>query len=362
MNRSVALAVVLMAVAAAQAGEWRRHVTPPELDLPRDHGAHLDVATEWWYLTANLEDAAGEAIGVQFTIFRAGLDPSPPAPGESPLRARHALAAHLAVARPAEGAFESADRLRRMGDGLAWCSPSDLDAGVEGWTLTRRPDGSLRVEARAVESGLAVDLVYTPLKPLVAHGRGGLSQKGPAPGNASIYLSWTRLEVEGEVTVAGRSRRVSGAGWYDHEWGSSQLGEGVVGWDWLSLRLADGRDLMVYSLRRADGSSDPFSSGSLVGAGGTVRTLTPDEFVLQPLGPSWTSPETGGAYPTAWRVEVASEGLDLEVRAMMDAVEVDGRRSTGVAYWEGPVTVSGTHAGEGYMELAGYAGSLEGRF
>jgi predicted secreted hydrolase len=278
------------------------------------------------------------------------------------LRARHAMAAHLAVARPDEGAFASADRLRRLGDGLAWASEEDLDTGIEGWTLRRGPDDALMVQASAVEKGLAVDLVYTPTKPLVAHGRGGLSQKGAEPGNASLYLSWTNLRVEGTITVDGTPRRVRGAGWFDHEWGSSQLGEGVAGWDWFSLRLVDRRDLMVYRLRRDDGSADPFSSGSIVGPDGTATPLTPDDFTLEPTGQRWTSPETDGTYPTAWSITVPAHGLDLVVETQIPNAEVDGRQTTGVAYYEAPVTVTGTTAGEGYMELTGYAGTLEGRF
>jgi predicted secreted hydrolase len=154
---------------------------------------------------------------------------------------------------------------------------------------------------------------------------------------------------------------VAGEGWFDHEWGSSQLGEGVVGWDWFSLRLDDRSELMVYRLRREDGSPGPYSSGTLVRADGSTRRLGADEVLLDPTG-WWTSPATGGRYPSGWRIAVPSEQLDLAVAPLVPAAELDGRGSTGVVYWEGPVEVTGSRRGEGYAELTGYAGSLAGRF
>jgi predicted secreted hydrolase len=195
----------------------------------------------------------------------------------------------------------------------------------------------------------------------VQQGVDGYSQKGADPGNASAYLSWTRLEVGGTLALDGRELAVAGDGWFDHEWGSSQLGEGVAGWDWFSLRLDDRSELMVYRLRREDGSPDPYSSGTLVRADSSTRRLGVDEVVLEPAG-WWTSPATGGRYPSGWRIAVASEQLDLEVAPLVPAAEFDGRGSTGVVYWEGPVEVTGSHRGEGYAELTGYAGSLAGRF
>jgi predicted secreted hydrolase len=154
---------------------------------------------------------------------------------------------------------------------------------------------------------------------------------------------------------------VRGAAWLDHEWGSSQLGAGVVGWDWFSLRLADGRDLMLYRLRREDGSADRFSAGTVVGADGEVSRLQVEAFSVEPTG-SWTSPSSGATYPSGWRLRVPGHGIELELEPLLESAEVDGTRSTGVVYWEGPVAASGSTSGEGYAELTGYAGSLAGRF
>ncbi len=341
--------------------EWERITGPLELVLPRDHGAHPEVRTEWWYLTANLRDGEGRRFGIQVTFFRSGLDAEPPAAGDSPLRARQAVAAHVAVAEVEAGSFRHAERVGRADGSFSGFATDDLKVWLGDWQLARRPDNTLVAQAGDRAAGIAVELSYRPAKPLVRQGVDGYSQKGADPGNASSYLSWPRLEVSGTLVLDDRELAVTGEGWFDHEWGSSQLGEGVVGWDWLSLRLDDRSELMVYRLRREDGSPDPHSSGTLVRADGSTRRLGVDEVVLDPTA-WWTSPVTGGRYPSGWRIAVPSERLDLEVAPLVPAAELDGRGSTGVVYWEGPVEVTGSHSGEGYAELTGYAGSLTGRF
>jgi len=360
---ALGLALAWLAPTAVRAGEvgWQRITGPPALVLPRDHGAHPEVKTEWWYLTANLRDGGGRRYGVQVTFFRSGLDPDPPAAGDSPLRARQAVAAHVAIADVERGAFRHAERVGRADGAFSGFATDDLRAWLGDWQLERRTDDTLVAQVADRAAGIGVGLGYRPAKPLVLQGVGGYSQKGADPGNASAYLSWTRLEVSGTLVLDGRELAVVGEGWFDHEWGSSQLGEGVAGWNWFSLRLEGGSELMVYRLRRADGSSDPYSSGTLVRPDGSTRRLGVGEVVLEPTG-WWTSPATGGRYPSGWRLAVPSEQLDLRVAPLVPAAELDGRGSTGVVYWEGPVEVSGSHRGEGYAELTGYAGSLAGRF
>jgi predicted secreted hydrolase len=355
------LAIVLVAAVGLAADDWQQITGPPAIALPRDHGAHPEVRTEWWYLTANLDGDDGRRYGVQVTFFRSGLDPSQPAEGDSPLRARHALAAHLAITDVDGGRLVHAERVRRADGGFAGFGTDDLEVWLGDWEIERRNDGIVVAEASDREAEIGVELRYRPAKPIVRQGVGGHSQKGSNPGNASAYLSWTRLEVEGTVILDDRRIEVVGSGWFDHEWGTSQLGEGVVGWDWFSLRLEDGSELMLYRLRREDGSPDPFSSGTFIAPDGSSRRLRVADAVIEPTG-SWASPATGGVYPSGWRIEVPSEDLDLVVAPELDSAELDGRASTGVVYWEGPVLVSGSATGEGYVELTGYAGSLEGRF
>ena len=362
----VAAAVTLLVLggagrASCRAAEWRRVAAPLALAFPRDHGAHLDFRTEWWYLTGTLADANGRRVGVQLTFFRRGIDPADTAPPAAGLAATQVLAAHLAVTDPAGGRLLFAERARRAAAGLAGCAESDLAVWVEEWRLERRPDGTLAARASDRERGIAVDLELVPLGPLVLHGDGGVSVKGPDPGNASAYLTWPRLRTSGWVRVDGAELAVAGESWLDHEWGTSQLGAGVAGWDWLGVRLADGRSLMAFRLRRADGAADPHSSGTLVAADGSTRHLAAADLEIAPVG-TWTSAASGAAYPARLRVRVPAAGLDLELRPWVAAAEIDARASTGVVYWEGPVDVTGSAAGSGYLELTGYATSLASRF
>ena len=356
-----AIALGLSVGLTAEEGVWREITGPPDLDLPRDHGAHPGTRTEWWYVTGLVDDAGGRRYGFQITFFRQGLAPGDPEPGSSIFRARQIAAAHLAIADIEAEEFHHAERLRRSGGGLAGWSTDDLEVWLDDWEMRREDTGSIEIIARDAQTGIGLELILEAGKPLVRHGDDGYSQKGPSPGNASAYLSWTRLSVDGRILIDGAPIDVDGAAWFDHEWGSSQLGEGVAGWDWFSLRLSDGRDLMVYQLRRGDGSEDLFSSGTVVAADGSTTRLRQDDFEIKTLE-WWTSTATGGRYPVRWRVNVPEHGIHLEVAGLLPNAELDGRATTGVVYWEGPVEATGSHRGEGYVELTGYAGSLEGRF
>ena len=355
-----ALRLLAIAPLLATAG-WETVVAPPALHFPRDHGAHPAFRIEWWYVTGRLTEPGGRWYGFQLTFFRQGLDPGPSVPGESTLRARQVLAAHLAVGDVSSGRTRLAERVRRVAGCLAGASTGDLDLFLENWTMRRTPEGTIVIAAS--DRGTATDLrlELTPAKPLVLHGEGGLSPKGPAPGTASVYLSWTRLDVRGTLAIDGRAVQAQGHAWFDHEWGTSQLGFDVAGWDWFGLRLADGRDVMLYRLRREDGSAASESAGTLVEPDGSLRHLTAADFKLE-AKTWWTSPRTGARYPATFHVTVPLAGLDAEVRPLIPDSELDARGSTGTVYWEGPVAVAGSAPGEGYAELTGYAASMAGRF
>ncbi len=359
MRADTFAAALLLAGAVAGAAGWSSVRPGRTFAFPRDHGAHPAARTEWWYLTGTLRRDDGREYGAQITFFRRGIDPAPPAPGDSDLRARSVLAAHLAIADVGAGTLRSAQRLRRAAAGLADAREGDLDVRVERWRLWRTPDGRLHALASDPASGVGLDLTFTPGTPPVLEGDGGVSRKGPEPGNASAYVSYPRLATAGTLTVGGVAFEVRGGSWFDHEWGTTELGPGVVGWDWFGLRLAGGRDLMLYRLRLAGGSESPFSAGTVIAADGSSRPLAPADFSIDVLA-RWKSPSTGAVYPSRWRLRVPSAGVDVEVRPLLAAAEIDARESTGTIYWEGPVAVTGSEAGEGYVELTGYAGSMSG--
>lgn len=356
------LAAALLALALAQAGGWKQHEAPFTPRFPADHGAHPAFQSEWWYATGELAGEGGERFGYQLTIFRVGLEPGLPERGEPYWSPRTLYAGHLAWTDIGAQRTRSAERSGRANGALAGAREDELDAWVGDWRIVRDPaTGVLHVRGRAREIDVGFELELSPQKPPVLHGPGGLSPKGTQAGQVSAYTSFTRLDTRGRADLGGREIAVSGESWFDHEWGSSQLGAGVVGWDWFGLRLADGRELMLYRMRRADGSTLPLSAGTLVRADGSARPLEAGEVELS-VDARWRSPRTQADYPARWTLRIPAEKLELRLSARVPDCEIDGRRSTGVVYWEGPVSVEGSVAGSGYAELVGYAGSLAGKF
>ncbi len=341
---------------------YARALEPREFVFPDDHGPHPEFRTEWWYFTGNLGSADGRRFGYQATFFRSALAPGevPEAPARTSAWAtRQAWMAHFAVTAAGDGGggrFRSFERFSRGALDLAGARAAPFRVWLEDWEA-EAVDGSGGVpplRLRLADAGAAIDLVLGPGKPPVFHGERGLSRKGAETGNASYYYSFTRLPTRGRVEVDGRSFRVEGASWMDREWSTSVLEEGQVGWDWLSLQLDDGRDLMVFRLRRADGRPDPYAGGTLVGPDGASRHLGPGAFRLDPVA-TWASPETGAVYPARWRLEIPGERLDLSIEPIVADQELRGS----FVYWEGAVRIEGTGAGEpiagrGYIELTGY--------
>ncbi len=354
------LAAGFLALLPVRSQEWQRVEPGLELSFPTDHGTHPRYRTEWWYLTGQVHTKEGRRFGFQFTVFRSGLDPRPLAEGDSPLRARQAFAGHLAVCDIESGRMLLAERLRRAGTPLARAAEGDLDLVLEDWSLRREPDDGLLVSAHDSASGIGLELELAPTKPLVLHGERGYSRKGLEPGNASAYVSWTRLATQGRLESGGEEHQVSGEAWFDHEFGSSFLEGGVAGWDWFGIQLDDGRELMLFELRRSDPARAAIAAGTLVESDGTVRSLSREELRIEVVE-RWTSPRSGARYPASWRVELSAEGIALEVAALVADAELVTTASTGVTYWEGPIEVRGTETGRGYAELTGYAGTL-GRF
>jgi predicted secreted hydrolase len=214
---------------------------------------------------------------------------------------------------------------------------------------------------KAIGLRLGVELTLEPGKPFVLQGPAGYSRKGREPGNASHYYSLTRMPTIGRVVIDGESFEVSGSSWMDHEFGSSFLEPAQVGWDWFSIQLDDGFDLMVFQLRRSDGRADPNSSGTLVRPDGSAVPLRAGDVRLVP-GATWRSASSGATYPIEWRIEIPAQRLAVDVRAALPNQELRTERSTGVTYWEGSIDVRGTRAGRpvsgrGYLEMTGYTGA-----
>ncbi len=332
---------------------FERALAPRQLEFPRDHASHPRFKSEWWYFTGNLADAQDRAFGFQLTFFRFALAADAPQT-TSPWRSHQAWMGHFAITDAANGAFLHAERFSREGLGLAGNSFAPFRLWLEDWSATGTGTAPfpLRLLAGIREAGL--DLTLDVGKPPVAHGAGGLDRKGPEAGNASYYYSMPRLSAEGEVRIGESRHVVAGSAWMDREWSTNSLSPDLAGWDWLSLELSDGRDLMLYQLRTTGGDSSPFSSGSLIGTDGTPTRLDRDDFELE-ARQFWTSPATGSRYPVGWNVSLPAQAVRLEIRPLIPNQEMN----LTVRYWEGAVRAHGSAGGEsvtgrGYLELTGY--------
>ena len=363
---------VLLALGTASAAQWKDATAGYTFAFPRDHASHPDYKIEWWYYTGNVSAKDGRRFGYQVTFFRVGVDAAPTNPSRWAIR--DLFMTHLAVSDLTGGRYRYAEKLTRGGPGLAGAEVDRYHVWNEDWTASLDASGRHVLHAQSREAG--IDLVLDPGKPPAINGINGISQKGEQAGNASHYYSMTRMPTRGAITVDGERVEVSGLTWMDHEFGTSFLEPGQRGWDWLSIQLTDGRDLMLYQLRRSDstrgprdadfaswgGSRDPRSSGTLIATDGRTTHLSAGDFSLTP-GRRLFRAANGAAYPIEWAVAIPSQKIDLQVTTPLDNQELDLGRSTGVAYWEGAIEVTGRSAGQdvagrGYLEMTGYKDSL----
>ena len=304
-------------------GAFARADGPVELTFPKDHGPHPDFQTEWWYYTGNLQAADGRRYGYQLTFFRRAVS----APDERSLResqwaADQVYLAHFALTDVDGGQFHAEERFERGAAGLAGAAGEPAFAvWLQDWRVEQTGEDTYRLAA--AQEGVSIALELTDRKGPVLQGQQGYSQKGPEAGNASYYISQTRLESSGTVRVNGEEVAVSGWSWMDHEYSTSALSEGQVGWDWFSIQLDNDREMMVYTLRRADGSVDPYSKGTLIFEDGDTRTLTAEEFSIEATE-AWTSPHSGAVYPAGWVIRVPGEGLELTVEPLTGGSRMAG--------------------------------------
>ncbi|CAN5870209.1 lipocalin-like domain-containing protein [soil metagenome] len=384
-----------------------RVVDPRVFAFPDDHGPHPTFRTEWWYFTGNLTTDEGEEFGYQLTFFRSALtdsasftllpaiapdtastagtanaaDTTNPADtagttgtaglagsasdARSDWRSRHAYMAHFAVSDIGASRIHTAQRFARAALGLAGADARPFRVWLHDWQAARTTgnaaydegdddNGMFPLRLVAVDGDVAIDLLLERGKPMVLQGERGLSRKGAEPGNASYYYSYMRMPATGTIRVNGRSHRVHGESWLDREWSTSALSDDLQGWDWMALQFADTTELMLYRLRRHDGSMSPFSTGTYVQRDGSTVTLHASDFTMTPTR-TWRSPVDATSYPVSWHVEVPAVRLSVTVDAAFDAQELN----LAVRYWEGSVRIDGMRAdsvvtGRGYLEMTGY--------
>ena len=362
---SCSLALVCGVAGAADPAQYELARPGYRYQFPRDHFNHPAFQTEWWYYTGNLTAPDGRRFGYELTFFRQAIQRGgKPGVWEVP----DVYLAHFTVSDLNAGRFHQAERLNRPGPGLAGADLKQARVWNGNWQAQWQFDpstpGGFRAQAlQAITEKFSIRLSLTSDKPPVVHGTNGVSQKADGEGHASHYVSLTRLKTSGSIDIEGRRFDVAGLTWMDHEFFTNQLAADQAGWDWFSLQLDDGSELMLYRLRQKDGNAGRWSHGSFVDAHGTVRALDATEFQLTP-GATWASQRTGAHYPVAWRIAVPGLGLNLSLLTRLEAQEVTGGGDISPSYWEGAVEVTGTRggkpsAGRGYLEMTGYAKPLQ---
>lgn len=330
---------------------YQRALEPRTFEFPQDHGPHAGYKNEWWYFTGNLTSAEGRHFGYQVTFFRIALAPRA-AERTSPWASQHIWMAHLALTDENGQQHYSAQRFAREALELAGVRTTPFRLWLEDWRITSE-NGHFPWTIKVSTPEFSMDLQLRPAKPPVLQGEDGLSQKSATPGNASYYYSMTRLSSEGVLQVGPEKYEVQGLSWLDREWGTSLLGADQQGWDWFSLQLNEGTDLMFYQLRRTDGSPDPHSGGSWVDGEGQSSRITQDQIQLTPLG-WWTSPG-GNRYPIRWRMQLLAPQPQAWI---VEAILAEQWMDMAIRYWEGAVRVldaqTGQQIGQGYLEMTGY--------
>jgi predicted secreted hydrolase len=327
-----------------------------QYEFPRDHFDHPDFQTEWWYYTGNVHTGGGQRFGFELTFFRQGVDRS--ATTQSVWDIRDVWMAHLALSDIDGRRFFHTERLSRAGAGLAGADLKQRRVWNGNWRsqwLDQRTQ-----ELNAIANNFSLKLQLRAEKAPIIHGKDGISRKAEGEGKASHYISLTHLTTTGTIELDGARFEVDGLSWMDHEFFTHQLDVAQSGWDWLSLQLTDGSEIMLYRLRRKDGATDPYSAGTYVDPQGRSKFLASVDFGLTP-GKTWTSPTTHAQYPIEWSIHIPSLGLDSAVATRLPQQELADGNSVAPPYWEGAIDAIGTKQGgllvaSGYLEMTGYAG------
>lgn len=328
-------------------------LNPRPFNFPADHASHSRFRSEWWYFTGNVGSDSGAEFGFQLTLFRFALQPLP-SESRSPWRRSNVYLGHFAVSDINSGTFYNFERQSRPALDLAGANVNPVRIWLRDWTIELIDPGSEVWGITAQESGISLNLALSALRPVIPQGDNGLSQKSASPGNASYYYSIPRLAAVGRITTPTGIHNVSGNAWYDHEWSTSALAQGQLGWDWFSLQLDDGSDLMFYKIRNSSGKADQASHGVLLSLDGSRTELRPDEIQFE-VTQHWRSQTSRIRYPAAWEIRIPSRKLKLHVAPKLPQQEWDKN----FKYWEGAVQVNGKSdsapiTGDGYVELVGY--------
>lgn len=341
----------------ADARQFKQAVPGYKYQFPADHGNHKEFKTEWWYYTGHLQATNQKVYGFELTFFRSAT-PIDDGVKNSPWSVDDLYMAHFAVTEVSGEKYFHKEKFARAGFGGAGADENKLKVWLDDWSAGLEGN-THSIKAMTKEYG--VDLQLTPVKPLVVHGKGdGISRKASCAGCASHYYSFTRLTGTGILTIEGVPTKVKVLdAWMDHEFGSNQMTANQVGWDWFSIQLEDGTDVMLYVMRLVNGPADANSSGTIVSPDGRQRHIAVNRDFTVHHHEWWKSPVSGGKYPAGWNIDIPSEYLSLSIKPMYPGQEFVSERPGGVTYWEGACRVEGKRRGKkikgrSYVELTGY--------
>lgn len=354
-NKLLWLLVLTSVFARPTAGQYRTALPGYHYEFPRDHFNHPDFQTEWWYYTGNLKSGDGRRFGFELTFFRLAVSRNQPK--DSAWAVEDVYVAHLALSDIDGQQFYHTERINRAGPGLAGVSQQDGRIWNGNWQIQWNQG---RQALQAIAERFSLQFVLESRKPPVVHGQNGVSQKAEGSGRASHYISFTRLLTSGSIDLNGKLYHVEGTSWMDHEFFTNQLEANQVGWDWLSLQLSDDTELMLFRVRRTDGTIDPASAGTYIDQDGRGTHLSVKDFTMEPRAGTWTSPSSHGRYPITWHIAVPPLHIDAEIETPLKTQEIATGDKVTPNYWEGAITLSGRPSsssltGVGYLEMTGYA-------
>lgn len=354
---SMVVFLIINPVSIVSANKWKLALPGYKYEFPYEHRSHPNFKIEWWYFSGNVKDESGNKYTFMLTFFRRGLRiQKTPRINKSRWALDNLYFSHFSVYSSKTKKHYFSEKFSRGALGQAGASTERFKVWIDDW---KAENVNEKISIFAKKDKLYLDFELEPKKKPVIHGKNGISQKSAGVGQASHYYSFTRLKVNGSLSVEGNRIRVHGTAWMDHEFGSNQLGKEQTGWDWFSIQLSNNTELMLYLMRNKSGSYDFTSSGSLIGSDGSVRHLSLTDFTVKNRS-FWKSEKSKALYPIHWEIEIPEYKLKLNIKALNNEQELDTSKSTQIIYWEGGIIVEGfSHGirvnGVGFVEMTGYA-------
>ena len=384
------------------------------VELPRDHMSHPDFQLEWWYLTFVLSAEDGQEFGLQYTLFRFNTELNAPpsvkvnAENSAEVNANnhiaknwtngqqwmghaslHTAEQHYFEERFASGgvgnAYVNQQPFTTVIDDWAWkAAQAEVQTGAEskamfpsvlkvafGQSSTHHPvringkipttaaDSLSELNDAPSVSAVKVSLNLDTYGPFIKQGDNGYSKKTQDERLRSYYYSQPFINAKGTLNIEGNSVRVTGKGWFDHEWTSHLANSEAMGWDWFSLHLDDGSKLMAFRMHAMNENmknstskhSEIFTTASYIAKNGTKETIEQANVSITPTAyETINEGESPRSVPTAWRIQIPEKDIDLFIRPFKE----NQWNNSLFPYYEGRVEIKGSHSGSGFMELTGY--------